>query len=85
MGNRHFAGSPCYTSLVIREVLMPVFEVNYNFTCPTCVKYTEGVVTVTAANVVDAREFAVVSAGCANCHQPAPKGTFVTTVVREQT
>lgn len=62
---------------------MPIFSVKYGFTCPTCVKHTGAVVTITAPDVVAAREFAVTSAGCEHCHQHPPQGTFVSTEVVE--
>jgi hypothetical protein len=63
---------------------MPNFVVKYNFTCTTCQKYTDGMVTVNATDMVDAREFAATSAACEHCHQQPAKGTFVSTSVVEQ-
>ena len=62
---------------------MPIFSVKYSFTCPTCMTYTEAVVAITAPDLVAAREFAVASAGCEQCHQQPPEGTFVSTEVVE--
>jgi hypothetical protein len=62
---------------------MPRFSVKYKFTCPICVKHTDGVVNIDAADAVEAREFAVASAGCEYCHQQPPEGTFVGTEVDE--
>ena len=56
---------------------MPSFVVKYNFTCSNCQKHTDGVVTINAADVVEAGDFAAASAACEYCHQQPSKGTFV--------
>jgi hypothetical protein len=61
---------------------MPTFKVQYSFTCSKCMREKGHVVTVEAEDKILARELAVQSAACPDCH--TPRGDqFVATKITE--